>query len=152
MRKRSQRLWLIGAAGALAAGAIALAATALQDTVAFFYAPSDIAEKGVAPGRSVRVGGLMAEGSFSHGADGAIHFSITDGRETLPVVFTGLLPDLAVEGQGIVAEGRLDENGHLVAQKVIARHDENYMPKEVYEALKDKAGAEGGAQYEGPST
>jgi cytochrome c-type biogenesis protein CcmE len=152
MRKRSQRLWLIGAAGALAAGAIALAATGLQDTVAFFYAPSDIAEKGVAPGRSVRVGGLMEEGSFSNGADGAIHFRITDGREALPVVFTGLLPDLAVEGQGIVAEGRLDENGQLVAQKVIARHDENYMPKEVYEALKDKAGSEGAAGYEGPAT
>ena len=143
MRKRSQRLWLIGAAGALALGAVALAATALQDTVAFFYAPSDLVEKNViAEGKSARVGGLVEVGSETHGSDGALMFRITDNKHTVPVVFEGIPPDLFREGQGVVAEGKFDADGTLIASRVLAKHDENYMPKEVYDALrKDAEGA-----------
>src|SRR5690606_22205586 len=136
MRKRSQRLWLIGAAGALGLGAVALAATALQDTVAFFYEPSDLLEKnGIGEGRSARVGGLVEVGSETHGSDGALMFRITDNRHAVPVVFEGIPPDLFREGQGVVAEGRFDADGTLIASRVLAKHDENYMPKEVYDAL-----------------
>lgn len=155
MRKRSQRLWLIGAAAVLATGATALAVTALSDTVAYFYAPSDLAASGaIEAGKSVRIGGLIEEGSMSHNAAGDVIFRITDGVAAIPVGYSGIMPDLAVEGQGVVAEGRFDATGQLVAKRVLARHDENYMPKEVYEALKDKAGAaeSGGYPAPGPST
>lgn len=148
MRKRSQRLWLIGAAGLLVAGGLALAATALRDTVAYFYTPSDLVEKDAAqPGRSARVGGLVEAGSVRRGEGAAVAFRITDGSHASEVSFDGLLPDLFEEGQGIVAEGRFDASGRLVAERVLAKHDENYMPREVYEALKEKAGAAGPAAY-----
>lgn len=150
MRKRSQRLWLIGAAGALGLGAVALAATALQDTVAFFYAPSDLIEKNVvAEGKSARVGGLVEVGSETHGSDGALMFRITDNKHAVPVVFEGIPPDLFREGQGVVAEGKFNADGTLIASRVLAKHDENYMPKEVYDALRE--GAEGAATTE-PAT
>jgi cytochrome c-type biogenesis protein CcmE len=140
MRKRSQRLWLLGAAGVLAAGAVALAATALQDTVAFFYAPSDLVEKDViVEGKSARVGGLVEERSVTHDADGVMLFRITDTKNTVPVVFEGIPPDLFQEGQGVVAEGKFDAQGRLVASRVLAKHDENYMPKETYDALRKAA-------------
>src|SRR5262249_33242806 len=134
MRKRSQRLWLIGAAGVLAIGAVALAATALQDTVAFFYAPSDlIAKHVIVEGKSARVGGLVEEHSVSHDKAGMMMFRITDTKHTVPVVFDGIPPDLFREGQGVVAEGKFDAEGRLVAKRVLAKHDENYMPKETYD-------------------
>jgi cytochrome c-type biogenesis protein CcmE len=144
MRKRSQRLWLIGAAGLLLAGALALAATGLRETVAFFYAPSDLAEKDIVrPGLSARIGGLVEDGSIRRGEAGSVQFRVTDGRHATPVSYSGLLPDLFAEGQGVVAEGRFDANGQLVARRVLARHDEDYMPKEVYEAMKRGAGEAG---------
>lgn len=145
MRKRSQRLWMIGAAGVLVAGALALGATALRDTVSYFYAPSDLAEQGVIrPGLAARIGGLVEEDSIRSGEDGAVVFRVTDGVHAVPVSYHGLLPDLFEEGQGVVAEGQFDAQGQLVAKRVLARHDENYMPKEVYDALRDKAaGSEG---------
>ena len=137
MRKRSQRLWLIGAAALLTTGAVALAVVALQDTVAFFQSPSDIVEKGVGNlTQSVRVGGLVEKGSETHGPDGALLFKITDGKHAVPVVYHDIPPDLFEEGKGVVAEGKFDETGRLVAKRVLAKHDENYMPKEVVEALK----------------
>jgi cytochrome c-type biogenesis protein CcmE len=140
MRKRSQRLWLIGAASVLALGAVALAATALQDTVAFFYSPSDLVEKQViADGKSARVGGLVEERSVSHDAGGVMMFRITDTKHTVPVMFDGIPPDLFKEGQGVVAEGKFDAEGRLVASRVLAKHDENYMPKETYDALRKAA-------------
>ncbi|MDZ4761678.1 MAG: cytochrome c maturation protein CcmE [Alphaproteobacteria bacterium] len=151
MRKRSQRLWLIGSAALLVAGATGLAATALKDTVAYFYAPSDLVEKdAVRPGQSARVGGLVEEGSVTKGEGAEIRFRITDGAHAAQVSYNGLLPDLFEEGQGVVAEGKFDASGQLVAQRVLARHDENYMPREVYEALKNKAGAEGADEYQPP--
>lgn len=150
MRKRNQRLWMIGAAAILVAGALALGATALRDTVSYFYAPSDLAEDGVIrPGLAARIGGLVEEQSIRNGVDGAVEFRVTDGVHAVPVSYHGLLPDLFEEGQGVVAEGQFDANGRLVAKRVLARHDENYMPKEVYDALRDKAGAEGGYASEG---
>ena len=151
MRKRSQRLWLIGVAGALGLGAVALAATALQDTVAFFYAPSDLVEKNViAEGRSARVGGLVEVGSETHAASGELLFRITDNKHTVPVVFDGIPPDLFREGQGVVAEGKFNADGTLIASRVLAKHDENYMPAEVYDALRKNA--EEGAAPTGPTT
>ena len=140
MRKRSQRLWLIGAAGVLAVGAIALAATALQDTVAFFYSPSDVITKDVAiNGKSARVGGLVEVKSVKHDAEGQLLFTITDTRNTVPVIFDGIPPDLFQEGKGVVAEGKFDHEGRLIAKRVLAKHDENYMPPETYKALREAA-------------
>jgi cytochrome c-type biogenesis protein CcmE len=140
MRKRSQRLWLIGAAAVLVTGAVALAATALQDTVAFFQSPTDVAQKGVETfHQSVRVGGLVETGSETHGASGELLFKITDCKNTVPVVFDGIPPDLFQEGKGVVAEGKFDDTGRLVAKRVLAKHDENYMPKETYEGMKRAA-------------
>jgi cytochrome c-type biogenesis protein CcmE len=148
MRKRSQRLWLIGAAAVLVAGAIGLGAVALKDTVAFFYTPSDLVDRNViAEGKSARVGGLVEVGSESHDSDGALVFKITDGKHNLPVIFDGIPPDLFKEGQGVVAEGRFDAQGQLVAKRVLAKHDENYMPKEVYDALKKNAGEAGAEAF-----
>lgn len=150
MRKRSQRLWMIGAAGVLVAGALALGATALRDTVSYFYAPSELAEDGVIqPGLAARIGGLVEEASIRTGPDGSVEFRVTDGTHAVPVRYSGLLPDLFEEGQGVVAEGEFDEHGQLVAKRVLARHDENYMPKEVYDALRDKSDGEGGYETEG---
>ncbi len=153
MRKRSQRLWLIGAAAALVAGALGLAVVALQDTVAFFQSPSDIVAKGVPnSNQSIRVGGLVEEGSETHDTDGALLFKITDGKHTVPVIYHNIPPDLFEEGKGVVAEGKFDDTGRLVAKRVLAKHDENYMPKETYDALKRAAESDGKTTYEGPAT
>jgi cytochrome c-type biogenesis protein CcmE len=149
MRKRSQRLWLIGAAAVLVLGAGGLAAVGLQDAVAFFSAPTDLVEKDlIKPGKSARVGGLVEVGSETHGSNGELLFKITDGDHAVPVMFEGIPPDLFKEGQGVVAEGKFDESGRLVAKRVLAKHDENYMPKEVYDALRKKAGPDGMGAYE----
>jgi cytochrome c-type biogenesis protein CcmE len=149
MRKRSQRLWLIGAAAALVTGAVALAVVGLQGAVAFFQSPSDIAEKGASSfTQSVRVGGLIEVGSQRHEEGGKLlTFSITDGKHAVPVVFEGIPPDMVKEGKGVVAEGKFDASGTLVASRVLAKHDENYMPKEAYDALKRASESEGGADY-----
>jgi cytochrome c-type biogenesis protein CcmE len=148
MRKRSQRLWMIGAAAVLVAGAVALAATALKDTVSFFYSPSDVVAKEVAiAGKSARVGGLVEVQSVKHDGDGQLLFAITDTKNVVPVIFDGIPPDLFKEGQGVIAEGRFDGEGRLIASRVLAKHDENYMPKETYDALR-KAAEEGVAVKE----
>lgn len=153
MRKRSQRLWLIGAAAALVVGGLGLAVVALQDTVAFFQSPSDIVAKGVPnPNQSIRVGGLVEKGSETHDTDGALLFKITDGKHTVPVIYHNIPPDLFEEGKGVVAEGKFDDTGRLVAKRVLAKHDENYMPKETYDALKRAAESDGKTTYEGPAT
>lgn len=146
MRARSQRLWLIGAAGVLLAGAAALAVTAFEDSVAYFYAPSELAADAAhGEGRRVRVGGLVEAGSIARGEGAVVMFSITDGAHAVPVSYNQLLPDLFAEGQGVVAEGRFNAEGRLVAERVLARHDENYMPKEVYDALRKAAPASQGS-------
>lgn len=149
MRKRSQRLWLIGSAAVLVTGAAALAVIGLQGAVAFFQSPSDIAAKGASSyHQSLRVGGLIEIGSQKHGDGGKLlTFSITDGKHTVPVVYDGIPPDMVKEGKGVVAEGKFDASGTLVATRVLAKHDENYMPKEAYDALKRASETEGQSTY-----
>lgn len=135
LRKR-QRLMLIATAGLLLAGATALVLAALEDNIAFFVSPSDIALDRYEPGRFFRVGGLVVEGSVARADDGQVSFELTDLEHNVAVVYGGALPDLFREGQGIVAQGTLDPNRVFVASEVLAKHDEAYMPPEVAEALK----------------
>ena len=119
-------------------GAAGLAVFALQDNVLFFYSPSDIVEnpERVPAGRMFRIGGLVQNGSVKRDTGLDIQFVVTDGKNAVPVNFSGVLPDLFREGQGVVAEGTLDEAGLFRASTVLAKHDEAYMPKEVADALR----------------
>ena len=111
---------------------------ALRDTIVFFYTPSEISEKNVQPGTRLRLGGLVEKGSISKAGGTTITFIVTDTIKTLNVSYTGQLPDLFREGQGVVAEGVLNTSGVFVADTVLAKHDENYMPKDVADKLKEK--------------
>ena len=140
MKPKRQRLVLIGLGMLALFGAAALVLTAFEENVVYFYSPTDLAEKQVAPAQMIRIGGLVEEGSVKQDGDGlTIAFKVTDTQRSVPVVYRGILPDLFREGQGVVTEGRLGANGVFVASEVLAKHDENYMPPEVAEALK-KAG------------
>jgi cytochrome c-type biogenesis protein CcmE len=109
---------------------------ALRDNVLFFYSPSDLATHDVSPGQTFRIGGLVETGSV-HRSDGLkVDFAVTDGAHTVPVEYTGVLPDLFREGQGVVALGTRNAKGVFVASQVLAKHDEKYMPPEVVDALK----------------
>lgn len=122
---------------ALLTAATILILFALNDSVVFFYSPSDLAEQDVQPDRRFRLGGLVEENSVVRADDGVTTtFRVTDLASTVSVSFRGLLPDLFREGQGVVAEGQLDAKGVFVASEVLAKHDENYMPPEVAEALR----------------
>ena len=136
MTRKQRRLTLIGSALGVLVLAVALALVALKDSIVFFNSPSDLVEKHVAPGKRVRIGGLVKEGSVQRGEGLAVRFAVTDGNSTVAVAYQGLLPDLFREGQGIVAEGALDGAGTFKADSVLAKHDETYMPKEVADALK----------------
>ncbi|ESR22814.1 Cytochrome c-type biogenesis protein CcmE, heme chaperone [Lutibaculum baratangense AMV1] len=127
---------LIGAAGVVLAAAIGLILVAFQDTIVFFNSPSDILAEHPGTERRIRLGGLVLEGSVVHDEQASVRFVVTDTAHDLPVVYGGLLPDLFREGQGIVAEGRLDADGVFRADSVLAKHDETYMPPEVADALK----------------
>jgi cytochrome c-type biogenesis protein CcmE len=119
-------------------GAAALAVYALQDNILFFYSPSDIAahpEK-VPEGRAFRIGGLVEKGSVKRDQGLEVHFVVTDGKNAVPVDYSGVLPDLFREGQGVVAMGTRSSNGVFLAREVLAKHDEKYMPPEVVDALK----------------
>jgi cytochrome c-type biogenesis protein CcmE len=136
MTRRQRRLVLIGGSLAVLAVAVALVLGALRDSIVFFNSPSDVAEKHVAPGARIRLGGLVKTGSLMRGDNLQIRFAVTDGRSELPVSYRGVLPDLFREGQGVVAEGALDGAGVFNADTILAKHDETYMPKEVADALK----------------
>jgi cytochrome c-type biogenesis protein CcmE len=116
--------------------AAALVLSALKDSIVFFNSPTDVLEKHVMPGTRIRLGGLVVSGSLVRNANLAVQFQITDGTRTVPVAYQGLLPDLFREGQGVVTEGALDQGGVFRADTVLAKHDENYMPKEVADSLK----------------
>jgi cytochrome c-type biogenesis protein CcmE len=136
MTRKQQRGALIGA-GLCALGlAAGLVLYALSDTITFFYTPSDIADKGVQAGTRFRLGGLVADGSVVRGQGKTVSFKVTDTLQTLPVSYEGILPDLFREGQGVIAEGTLQPSGMFKADTVLAKHDENYMPREVADALK----------------
>ncbi|GGF53186.1 cytochrome c-type biogenesis protein CcmE [Terasakiella brassicae] len=137
MKKKTRRLY-IALVGLCALGAIAaLVLAALEDDIVFFFSPTEVIEKGkIEPDRRIRIGGLVEAGSVEKAADGVTNiFVVTDMANTIPVHYKGLLPDLFREGQGVVAEGYF-QNDVLVADEVLAKHDENYMPPEVADALK----------------
>jgi cytochrome c-type biogenesis protein CcmE len=111
---------------------------ALSDTITFFYTPSDVVAKSVEPGTRMRLGGLVADGSVIRGQGKEVGFTVTDTDQEIVVSYVGILPDLFREGQGVIAEGILQPGGKFKADTVLAKHDENYMPREVADALKAK--------------
>lgn len=132
MKAKHQRLILALIALAALIGAGLLAASALKDEAAYFYAPADVKSKGVEPGKAIRLGGMVVKGSLKRAADGVtIHFDVTDGKATVPATFSGIAPDLFKEGSGVVAEGAFDAKGVFVATNLLAKHDERYMPREL---------------------
>lgn len=135
MTRKKQRLYFVIAGMGVLAIAAALVLTSFEDSLVFFHSPSDLAEKTVPAGRTFRLGGLVEEGSVVKKGV-VVQFRVTDMAESVPVTFEGLLPDLFREGQGVVTEGQLNEDGVFVASNVLAKHDENYMPPEVAESLK----------------
>ena len=136
MTLKRRRLYGVLLGLAALGGATALALTAFQDNLVFFFSPSDLLAKPPGAGRSLRLGGLVEERSVTKLPDGVtIQFRVTDGPNTVPVRYAGILPDLFREGQGVVVEGRLVE-GVFQAREVLAKHDETYMPREVADALK----------------
>lgn len=144
MTRKQRRMTMIAAAGGVLAVALGLILYALNDQIAFFQSPSDIAGKALPEGQRIRLGGLVEEGTVARGRDAEVRFAVTDTVESVNVVYVGLLPDLFREGQGVVAEGIMKPDGWFHADKVLAKHDENYMPKEVADALKDKGVWKGG--------
>ena len=138
MTRRGRRLTLLVSAFSVLAVATALVLVALESTVVFFYSPSDLATLAAPPAGRIRVGGLVVENSVRRDNSGGVDFVLTDNGATLNVRFVGVLPDLFREGQGIVAEGRVANDGRFLAEQVLAKHDENYMPREVAESLKEK--------------
>ncbi len=136
MTRKQRRLTLIGSGLAVLAVAVALMLNAFRDSIVFFNSPSDVVEKHVEPGTRIRLGGLVKDGSLVHGNNLNVRFEVTDGKTEIPVAYTGVLPDLFREGQGVVAEGVLDGGGTFNADTILAKHDETYMPKEVADALK----------------
>ena len=137
MTRKGRRITLLISAVSVLTVALALVLIALQDTIVFFYSPSQVVAQEVEIDRTIRLGGLVLEGSVERRQDASVGFIVTDGAASVPVLFEGLLPDLFREGQGIVVTGALAENGTLIAEQVLAKHDENYMPPEVAEALKE---------------
>ncbi len=136
MTPKRRRLWLlVGSLGVLGVAAT-LVLTALNDNIVFFYSPTQLAEKKIAPERHFRLGGLVEAGSLQKNGQ-EIRFTVTDTHKTMAVVYRGLLPDLFREGQGVVAEGTLGSDGVFTAREVLAKHDENYMPPEVAKAIKE---------------
>jgi cytochrome c-type biogenesis protein CcmE len=135
-RKRRRLIGVLAGLGMLGV-ATALVLTAFSDNLVFFYSPSDLKTKHVAEGRRLRIGGLVENASLKREADGkTFEFRITDGENSVPVTYTGLLPDLFREGQGVVIQGMVGSDGMVRADEVLAKHDERYMPREVVDALK----------------
>ncbi len=150
MTRKQKRLAMIGGIAVVLAVALGLILTALRDQIVFFRSPTEVVEGKVKAGDSFRIGGLVETGSVKRETGQVVRFAVTDGANTVRVTFNGLLPDLFREGQGVVAEGRLDGAGGFLATNVLAKHDENYMPREVADTLKkqgvwrDEAPAKGG--------
>ncbi len=140
MKPRTKRAgWIVAGLAALGVAA-ALVLNAFQSNLVFFFTPSQVVSNGAPRDRSFRIGGLVEAGSVVREKDAlTVRFRVTDTAQTIPVVFTGILPDLFREGKGVVAQGKLASDGTFRASEVLAKHDENYMPPEAADALK-KAG------------
>jgi len=132
LRPKHQRLILIILAAAALLGAVLLAMWGLKDRAAYFVTPSDIALRKAIPDKAMRLGGMVVKGSLKREPDGlTIRFIVSDTKATTPVIYRGIVPDLFREGSGVVAEGRLDPNGLFVADTILAKHDERYMPPQM---------------------
>ena len=141
MKPRHRRFLWIGGGVAVLAAAAALVLNAFQSNLVFFFTPTQIAANEAPKGRAFRIGGLVEENSLRREADGlTVHFNVTDTGKTVPVVYKGILPDLFKEGKGVVAQGKLENDGTFHATEVLAKHDENYMPPAAADAV-DKAHA-----------
>lgn len=131
MKPKTQRLTLLILAGVAVLAAVLLAMWGLRDRAAYFYTPADVAAGKAQPGRAMRLGGMVEQGSVRKDADGVtVRFVVTDGHAQTPVEFRGIVPDLFREGSGVVAEGRM-EGRTFVAETILAKHDERYMPPEL---------------------
>jgi len=136
MKPRHRRMAAIAAGLALVGIAVALVLNAFQSNLVFFFSPSQVIAKEAPLDRAFRVGGMVETGSVKRRSDGlTVDFVVTDTAKTVPVVYTGILPDLFKEGKGVVAQGRLGPDGVFVASEVLAKHDENYMPPEAADAV-----------------
>jgi cytochrome c-type biogenesis protein CcmE len=137
MKPRQKRFVFIAVAVAGVATAVGLVLYALGGNVNLYFTPTQVFNNEVPSGRSFRIGGLVEEGSVKREKDGlTVNFVITDTHKSIPVVYKGILPDLFKEGKGVVAQGKVEANGVMVAEEVLAKHDENYMPPEAADALK----------------
>ncbi len=137
MKPRQKKLLIILAGLVALGGASALVLNAFNENIVFYYTPTQVAAKEAPLSRTFRMGGLVEEGSLKREADGlTVRFIVTDTAMRIPVTYKGVLPDLFREGQGVVAQGRLQSDGTFHAEQVLAKHDENYMPPEAAEALK----------------
>ena len=138
MSRKQRRASFIALAVGILGIAVGLVLYALSGSITYFKTPSDLADKPVPAGQRFRLGGLVAEGSLKRGQGTEVEFAVTDTLKSINVVHRGVLPDLFREGQGVVAEGRIDADGRFRADTVLAKHDENYMPPEVAKALQEK--------------
>jgi cytochrome c-type biogenesis protein CcmE len=138
LTRKQRRTTFIGTGLAILAVAVGLVLWALEDSLVFFYTPGQAAEKQIGPGERFRLGGLVSEGSLDQSSGSIVRFTVTDTATEIAVVFSGALPDLFREGQGVVAEGALNTQGVFEADTVLAKHDETYMPREVADALKEQ--------------
>jgi cytochrome c-type biogenesis protein CcmE len=138
MTRRQRRATFIGLAVGVLGVAVFLVLFALRDSVVGFHFPKDVADKQIPADRRIRLGGVVAAGSIKRGESLTVEFGVTDNIKTIAVTYTGILPDLFREGQGVVTEGKLDATGRFMADTVLAKHDENYMPPEIAKALKDQ--------------
>ena len=146
MTRKHKRLTVIGGGLAILGTAAALVLFALRQEIVFFRTPSDLIEQPVAAGTRMRIGGLVETGSVVRGQGTEVSFMVTDTLKNLKVTYVGILPDLFREGQGVVAEGTITPDGTFAADTVLAKHDENYMPKEVADSLKAKGVWQGEAK------
>jgi len=145
MTRRQRRLLLIGVGGAVLGVAVVLGLSAFKDSMRFFLSPSEIAEKHIAPGTRIRLGGLVKPGTLTRGAL-PVRFVVTDGNSEVAVTYAGIVPDLLGDGQGVVVDGAIDGAGIFEADTVLAKHDEKYMPREVADALKKQGHWKGASE------
>ncbi|HRN81776.1 MULTISPECIES: cytochrome c maturation protein CcmE [Nitrosomonas] len=143
MKPRHKKMAVIALSVSALTVAVVLVLNAFQSNLVFFFSPSQVAAKEAPIGKSFRIGGLVEEGSLKREGDGTtLKFAITDTAEVIRVVYTGILPDLFKEGKGVVAQGKMADDGIFYADEVLAKHDENYMPPEAASALEQAAKAQ----------
>jgi len=133
--RKQQRMMIVTIGMTMLAVAVGLTLFALEDGINVFYGPTEVAEKAIGPGTKFRLGGLVEEGSVAQEGATTV-FRVTDLNQSVQVAYTGILPDLFREGQGVVTQGALDQDGTFQADEVLAKHDENYLPPEAVEAMK----------------